>query len=284
MRKALTYSLAAHVVVVGVSYVGLPALRRPPPPLDSPLIVDVVLVSDQTNVAPPESKPEPKKEEQKPPPPAPKAAPPPAAEPEPVLAAEPPPKLEPKPKPQAKPLPKPKAPPTLVKVKPRRKPKPPDPFASVLRTVEKLKRQPRPAEKPDDERKPEKKIESFETQMARAIPSATRRHDPSRPLSISQIDLVKRQIFECWSVQAGAKDAKDLLIEIHLVMNADGFVRSAEIKDRDRLQSDPFFRSAAESALRAVLNKHCQPFKLPRDRYDEWQTITMTFNPREMLR
>jgi hypothetical protein len=39
----------------------------------------------------------------------------------------------------------------------------------------------------------------------------------------------------------------------------------------------------AESALRAVLNRHCQPFKLPRDKFDSWKTMKLVFNPKEML-
>jgi len=45
---------------------------------------------------------------------------------------------------------------------------------------------------------------------------------------------------------------------------------------------DDFFRTAAESAVRAV--RLCTPLKnLPTTKYDRWQEITLTFNPREML-
>jgi len=35
----------------------------------------------------------------------------------------------------------------------------------------------------------------------------------------------------------------------------------------------------AESALRAVLNPRCQPFKLPPDRYEAWQVMELNFDP-----
>jgi hypothetical protein len=44
---------------------------------------------------------------------------------------------------------------------------------------------------------------------------------------------------------------------------------------------DPFFRAAADSALRAILR--CQPFDLPVEHYDDWQTVTVDFDPRYML-
>jgi hypothetical protein len=49
------------------------------------------------------------------------------------------------------------------------------------------------------------------------------------------------------------------------------------------MKSDPFFRSAAESALRAVLNPRCNPLRLPPEKYEQWQTMTLNFDPREMF-
>ena len=67
-----------------------------------------------------------------------------------------------------------------------------------------------------------------------------------------------------------------------LFMNMDGTVRDARINNKN-IQSDPFLQAMAESALRATLNRHCQPFKLPRDKFDRWKTMTLVFNPKEML-
>jgi hypothetical protein len=46
---------------------------------------------------------------------------------------------------------------------------------------------------------------------------------------------------------------------------------------------DPFYRSAAESALRAVLNPQCSPLKLPPEKFDQWKTLELTFNPKDLL-
>ncbi len=312
MHRAVAFSLGGHAAVLVLGYVGLPLLREPPPLLDAPMVVEVVTIAEETNVPPPAPpEPEPKPEQAaappepepapKPPPPPPPVEPPPVAAPtpeppsppqpatpsEPKVAALPPP-AEPKPQAKPKPAPEPEAKPkprpsqVLVKAKPKRKPKKPDMFASVLKTVEDLKKQaPPPAEKPE---KPKPDAgEDFSQQIARALSNQPVSHDPTRPLTMSEIDAVRHQIAQCWNVPAGAKDAEDLVIAIGMQMNPDGSVRRAEIQDQTRLRQDQFFRAAAESALRAVLNPRCNPLRLPRDKYDRWKTMTLTFNPKQMF-
>jgi hypothetical protein len=150
-----------------------------------------------------------------------------------------------------------------------------------LKTVEKLKDQP-PPKKKEEKKKPRKK-QTFEQQMAQALTSRAAPHNPTRPLAISEIDLIRQQIRECWNLPAGAKEAENLSIEIKMVMNPDGTVRQARILDQSRLQNDLFFRAAAESALRAVLNPRCNPLKLPLEKYQQWQNMILIFDPSQMF-
>ena len=296
MQKPFGYSILLHVSVLVVGYFGLPYIQTSPLLTDTPIMVEIVNVDEATNAPPPKPKPEKKPEPEakkeppppkKPPPPPKVATPPPppkeevaALPPEPEPKAKPVPK--PKPKPKAEKTPKPKPPRILAKVKHRHKPKPPDAFHSVLKTVEKLKDSPKPKDKKEKKKKEEKK-ESFEEQMAKALMSRTAKHNPLRPLAISEIDLVRQQIRECWSLPAGAMEAENLSIEIAMAMNPDGTVRQARILDQFRLQGDPFFRAAAESALRAVLNPRCNPLKLPPEKYQQWQNMVLIFDPSQMF-
>ena len=221
----------------------------------------------------PEPKPEPIPE------PKAKPDPPPEPKPQPKVEAAPP-------KPEPKPQPKPVTPPP-VEAKPEKKPKEADPFASVLKTVEDLKKS-RPTEtKPDPKAKPEPKQEpdtkAFEQQIAQALQSkSTKAFDPTQQMTMSEIDLVRRQVTDCWNPPAGAKDAQNLIITIEVQVNRDGTVRSADIKDTYRM-GDPFYRAAAESARRALFNPKCTPLRLPPDRYEIWQSMIINFDPKEMF-
>jgi len=66
-------------------------------------------------------------------------------------------------------------------------------------------------------------------------------------------------------------------------MRQDGTVVDAWVVDRGRYESDASFRSAADSAMRAVKNASCQPWPLPASTYDRWQEITMNFDPRDFF-
>ncbi|MBF0246446.1 MAG: hypothetical protein HQL36_00010, partial [Alphaproteobacteria bacterium] len=242
-----------------------------------------------------------KKEENPTPPPAPEPpAPPPgpqgsvqeppAPEPEPeeskaavLVTPETKPKKEAKPKPEPEEKPKkadsPKRAPTPI---PPRKPKAPDNFSSVLKTLEELKS--KPTEPKDEKKKPDPTPEpDFAKMMENALESPRQRSDVGPQLTISEIDLVRQQIQRCWNLPAGAKDAHEMVISIRVQLNPDGMVSQAQILDQARVGSDPFYRTMAESALRAALNPRCQPFKLPPEKYERWKTMKLNFDPKEMF-
>jgi hypothetical protein len=171
----------------------------------------------------------------------------------------------------------------MAGLRPQKKPKPPEPpvaFAKAMKDLlDDIKKQPKAP--PPAELK-EKKLD-FMKLMGEAVKTPSKKHVEGQPLSISEVDAIRQQIKRCWNVPAGAKDAQDLVIEVALVMNPDATVRDARVIDAARMKSDPFYRAAAESARRAVLNPKCNPLKLPSEKYREWQQITLTFNPKDMF-
>ena len=70
-------------------------------------------------------------------------------------------------------------------------------------------------------------------------------------------------------------------------MNPDRTVRDVQILDAMRMATDSAFRSAAESARRALLNPQCHQFPaeaLPAERFDGgWNVITMNFDPKDFF-
>ena len=99
----------------------------------------------------------------------------------------------------------------------------------------------------------------------------------------SYADLVRNEVARCWNVPTGARDAKDLVVEVRLAVDPDGTVRQATIVDQARLGSDPFFRAAAESARRAFFNPLCRPLHLPPDKYAIWKDLVVDFSPKDIL-
>lgn len=322
MRSSLLFSTGLHAAVVAIGFFGLPLVQKPPPTLETPILVEFVEVGAKTNLPTQQQKPEKKKEpekkevkkeEPKPEPPEPKPAPPKAAPPPPAPAEEevaalppeplpavkpkpkPKPKVEAKPEPKPKPKPVPKAkpkPPTrIASAKPKRKPKPPDPFASVLKTLADIKPtapQKKEPEKPAAKKKAKAPEPSFEEQIAKAISRENKPFDRSRKLSVTYYQKLRAtimgQLQPCWIIPAGAKGAGGLAVEIKMQLAPDGNVLRAGVVDQARMLTDGFYRAAAESALRAVSREsRCTPLKLPRDDFEVWRDLVINFDPREVI-
>ena len=282
-NRGLQGSLILHGLLVLFAIFGLPNLFKKEPEPVNLVTVELIPISSITNVPkaeePVKPKEEPKKEEPKfekkaPPPPPP---PPPKEEPKPEPEKPQPPapeKTEPTPEAKEKPVPKPKAaPPKKPVEKPKKKEEKLD-FDSVLKTVEKIEKK-----QTNEEQKQQKKDDD----SAKAKAKTSSAFDANQNLSISERDAIIQQISQCWSIPAGAKDAQDLSVLLHLSLEKDGTVRNVKIADTVRYAgANSFYRAAADSAVRAVLK--CSPLKnLPQDKYDTWKEIEMNFDPKEML-
>ena len=171
----------------------------------------------------------------------------------------------------------------LNKIKPRRKPSSPDRFAMVLKNLEK------DLEKPLTPKKkiPEVSKDNLIDRLTKTLVKSSIDYNPTKSSSMSErhlmINIIKRTMEPCWNFQAGSKKAEDIIVEIKVELQPDGKVRSARITNRNYLETDSFRLAAGESALRAVLNPSCQPYKLPVKKYEIWKDLQLIFNPREML-
>ena len=301
--RSAIFSALLHIAIIAIAIFGLPRFREPLPPLTPPVAIEVVSIADVTNPpkgrknVPEEKKAEddkpqtrkapapaetPKPVEKKPEPvekpeqaeKAPEKPKEPETPPEPKVASVP--KLPEKPAEKEEPKPEPKAAVEPVQPRVRTKPKPkpdapptPMDMASVLKNVSKLKKDAPPAEK---------------EQAAKPEPRGAPKSASNQPLTISELDAIRRQIERCWNVPAGAKDAQEMVVEIHVDMNPDRTVQRAEYVDPRRVNSDPYYRSMAESAMRAILRcGRDRPLELPPDKYETWRSFTLSFNPRDML-
>ena len=100
-------------------------------------------------------------------------------------------------------------------------------------------------------------------------------------LSISEMDALAGQLRACWNLDPGAMGIEDMIVEIKAQLNQDGSVRSVDIQNTTRYNTDSHFRSVAESAKRAVYI--CAPYKILSEKYaekyDEWRVLRLRFNP-----
>jgi outer membrane biosynthesis protein TonB len=289
MRAPLALSIFLHLAVFVISWIGVPYVQ--PPVIEPESILDVEVITEEAQAPEPKSEPELKVAAvpaSKPPPPPP---PPPPPEPE-VVDIPPPPDEKAEPIPQPKPEPKLKEkveekPKVKSPPRPRLKPKPPvpDEFESVLKSVAKLEKK-----KKENIQKPKEK--TFEQKIIDALrkresaPQKLAKTQFSRlgqAVTQSDKDAVRRQIERCWNPPVGAPKAEDLIVDLRLEVNPDGTVRTVDVADSSRMNSDPYYRAAAESAVRAVLNPRCRKLKLPPEKYDEWKILIIGFDPREML-
>jgi hypothetical protein len=235
----------------------------------------------------------------------------PAPVPEPNKAAAPAPRPKPVPQPEK---PEEQAPAAVAKSEPaappEAKPLPAADFQSVLKTVGTLARsdarkpatqepppptaeaEAKPAPKPaeGEAKSADAPKQAFASLIKEALgpeagtpPASGRTYDSAQPVTVSEIDEVRRQIERCWNVPAGARDAGDHVVTIRVEMSPDARPRSATVLNDATTHGSAFYRAAAESALRAVLNPRCHPFKLPVEKYDRWKTMTLVFNPKDML-
>jgi len=266
-NKSLIASGGLHFLLILFMYYGLPILFKPLPSHHDPVPFEIVEIADLTNTRIKD-----REEEPKPPQPVAKPSPPIPAQPTPQ-PPQPPTKAAP-PK-EVAPLEKVEA----LKVKPVEKNKPqeaPKPqqdlLASVLKNVAKLK-------PPEQKATPDTKANAQQTpQEAKSMAPAL-----SNRLTITEEDLLRRQMQQCWNMPIGARDAQKLIVEVIIDVNQDRTVQHAEVVDQARMMSDSFFRAAAEAALRALRNPQCSPLALPADKYEQWKRIDFTFDPRDML-
>ena len=106
--------------------------------------------------------------------------------------------------------------------------------------------------------------------------------DASAQLSISELDSIRQQFIPCWNIPYGARDAENLSVQIRVHVNPDGTIHDAQLLSYQRM-GDPFYKVAADSALRAVRNPICNPLKLPPEKYEKWKIMTLNFDPRHMF-
>jgi|TARA_B110000902_G_scaffold179126_1_gene203060 hypothetical protein len=267
MTKSLIYSLSFHAIMILLTVLSLPFMIRQPVDLPPIISVELIQISDKTNIpyAPKARKviEKVKKEEKR------------------VVSEQAPPAAKAKEKPDRIPLPK-KQDEKKELVKKKQNPKEVKPEIRQASEFEKkdivdTNQIAALIDKAKEESAKVKKIDDKLTQSSVKNSFAT-------GLTLSEEDALRAQIFGCWTVPLGLPYDDDLLVRVKLELKQDGSISKSEILDHERMNrpGQKFYKVLAESALRAV--RMCQPLRVPQTGYDKWKIIQLNFNPMEMLK
>lgn len=83
---------------------------------------------------------------------------------------------------------------------------------------------------------------------------------------------IKEKLRRCWTPLSHSK----VVVTVFVRMNRDGTPSSAEVSER---RDDAEFRAMADAAQKAVMNKKCRPWRLPPEKYEDWKTLSLVFDP-----
>lgn len=160
-------------------------------------------------------------------------------------------------------------------------------------------------DEPKKDEKPKKKDDSFEKSILKSLDSDAKKTDnkkvekdfkdladalkgdtnkdynPNLPMSISEIDAIKSQIVKAWNTTSfsGAND-KGMQVIINIELDMDGNV--IKVTPQKMSNNSPYYQVFVESAIRAV--KKASPLQnLTKEKYHSWKEIEFRFDSAGMI-
>ncbi|MDA9597755.1 TonB C-terminal domain-containing protein [Candidatus Pelagibacter sp.] len=268
MNRSIAISSGFHIFMVIITAMSLPFLSKKPIDLPPIVSVELIQITDQTNIpfAPKAKKiieKIKKKEKDK------------------LVSEQAPPKKVKKEKPDAVPLPDKK----IEKVeKIENKKQNPEKIDNKVKQVSEFEK--KELFNPDNIAALIDKSKEEVSENTNKLDKITQDQDKNIELgglSLSEEDALKAQIFGCWSIPLGLPYSENLIVRIKLRLKPDGSVIKSEILDHARMNKpgQKFYKVLAESALRAI--KLCSPLRVPTTGYEKWKELQLNFDAREML-
>jgi hypothetical protein len=267
MTKSLIYSIAFHTIIILLTILSLPFMIRQPIDLPPIVSVELIQISDVTNIPfalkARKILKEVKEEEQR------------------VVSEQAPPSAKEKEKPDRIPMPDEKK----DKKKLAKKKQNPEEVEPEIRQTSEFEKKKivntNEIAALIDKAKEEKAVKE---KKSNKLTQSNVKNSFATGLTLSEEDALRAQIFGCWSVPLGLPYNENLLVRVKLELKKDGTITKSEILDHERMNKpgQKFYKILAESALRAV--RLCQPLKVPPTGFDKWKNIQLNFDPTEMLK
>jgi len=161
------------------------------------------------------------------------------------------------------------------------------PIASPVPTARPQRPTPEPEPQPEPEPAPEPAdplADAIAAAVADAVSAPATPSVPSGPpLSSGEVDGLIADVRACWNVGALSSEAQRTIVTISVTLGQDGRPDAGSIRMIDSSGgSDASVSQAFEAGRRAILRCGANGFNLPPEKYDQWQTIEMVFNPEQM--
>lgn len=103
------------------------------------------------------------------------------------------------------------------------------------------------------------------------------------PLTSGEKDALRVAVQNCWNVGSLSSDASRTTVVVGVSMAKDGRPQTGTIRMISASGgSEAAARQAFEAARRAIIRCGSDGYDLPRESYDRWRDIEMTFNPETM--
>ncbi|MEO0541510.1 MAG: hypothetical protein AAFZ80_11690 [Cyanobacteria bacterium P01_A01_bin.105] len=88
---------------------------------------------------------------------------------------------------------------------------------------------------------------------------------------------------QCWNVGSLSTDALSTIVTVGFDMNTDGTPVTGSLAMVSSSGGNAqAAQQAFEAARRAIIRCGARGFDLPREKYEQWRQIEMTFNPEQM--
>ncbi|SLN32767.1 hypothetical protein AQS8620_01096 [Aquimixticola soesokkakensis] len=103
------------------------------------------------------------------------------------------------------------------------------------------------------------------------------------PMTSGERDALRVAVAQCWNVGAMSSEAMRTVITVEVKMSQDGKPDAGSIRLIGQQGGDNAAAQAGfEVARRAIIRCGANGFNLPVEKYDQWRTIEMTFDPEQM--
>ncbi len=101
-------------------------------------------------------------------------------------------------------------------------------------------------------------------------------------MTVNEMDALQSAMYKCWRMPADAKNPEKLIVRLSVKILPDGYVQDVKIIDSARQRrndpGNPFWDVAEQRAVRAV--SQCGPYDfLPAEKYSQWKDMTLNFRP-----